>query len=227
MRYARRKRSFRRSRRFRRGRKTRMAFAKGTVRTSRSFRRFGRQLNAHAEKKIVTFIGALAGYSVQNTGYIVVAPTIVRGTDGNQRIGNKVFIRYLVFKFILDTNNTGTNEIRISFVWPRDKTYASLANCPTSNLLAEWDTEKFIILYDKILVMGQPLNPTVNAYQYQNARPTTKYIYRSHKIMKSFEFDNTTNSPIESFPFMFLWSVDALLPSPIVFYNTKITFTDV
>lgn len=218
-------------RRFRRPSK--MAFAKGKATYPRSTRRLFKKLQGFAETKVAeqTYTD-----NVFSNGYLTKMPTPAQGTGPNQRIGSKIFVRYVVIKGIYNNNGvTDSPAMRASLVWPKDKAYYNLTNCPAS-MVAQWNIKNFTVIWDKTYKtgMGQAWQqqqatgvPTQTTWQPNGYSPSYLPVYWKIKVFKSLEIDSA-GQYITPFPFIYMLNPGLAGGNDTTFqYSSRMYYTDV
>lgn len=207
-------------RRYGRRKPSAMAFARKKVKMPRMLRRFAKGLNAFAEKKIVTFDGS-GGTNIQSSGLVVGSYAISQGTGRTQRVGNKVFIRYVKLKGFIYENASATGMVRVAAVWPRN-TALTVGDLPFS-YSQPIDPDRWTVIFDKLIPMqvvstANPINYGSNSYI---------PIDYTLKVFKTMMYDDTSTTTQDTGPVFYFYSSDSLAPSPYISYHLSVTFTDV
>lgn len=173
-------------------------------------------INKLAEKK--THFVVVNGGDI-NAQWLVTRPIagMGQGTQKNQRVGNKVFIRYINARFRIDQNSSDTPYVRVLFVRPRTN---ALANGDLPGLAhVHADLQLFDILYDRMHYFGIPNTPQTGLEE--------KIVSKTFKIMKSVIFNDTVTNPVVNDHWLCFWSPDLIAPSPLLYAEICTTFTDV
>lgn len=232
MKYARRKFKRRFTRKYKSRRPSRLRFAKGTQRPGRFARRMARTLNMFAEKKITSQENGVSTVDVQGDNNIMM-PLVQKGTEGNRRVGNKIFVRYIIAEMWFrakDVTNTVTYPYdgmhRLSVCMPKDKSWAQLGDMPTTTIVQDWDTEKFTVLKDYKFHLTNEIAYSSTSIQ-SNYGPSTKYFYIKIPWFKCIEYSGDTI--ITPTPFIFVWSShsNSATVKTTYLWKSKCTFTDV
>lgn len=202
--------------------KRKLAFGKGLVRGTRRVRRFGRMLSRFSESKVKTDV---FNNSVQTSGLSISIPSITQGTGRTQRVGNKIFIRYMKIKGYINENKSNTGLIRMALVWPR-RIDVAIGDFPTSSYTQPFDLDKFTIIWDKYVPLASAYNLGTGAGVENQGTLSVRPVTVTVPIMKSYVYDDNANYPQQPLPFLFLWSADSIAPSPFFDASTTVTFTD-
>lgn len=180
---------------------------------SRFRRRVIRAVNSFSDKKVKYF--TRYNESVNNSGSLYhPLEDINVGSAENERIGNKIFLRYVKVQWEMFDNASATLSYRFSVVQRRDNAIG-LSQAPTTNTAQPWDLSRWVVLYD----MPFRLDST----ELQN-----RTFSKVFKIMKSVTYDASFNT-ITNMPndvSFFFWSADVVVPSPILNFGVTITYND-
>lgn len=204
-------------------RRNRMMRRKGRRIQKRKFKSFAKRVNKavryQSEKKQVIFNTGNPGLTVQ-TGADSIAQLLTgvpTGTETNQRIGNKIRGRYIKIQGFITSNGLPSTAIRMSIVRTRTAGIA-IGDFPTNDQWSFFDKEKFEVIYDRRMLL--------------NATDESGNVMRPFKLtvrcFRDMLFDNNTNtSQTTNLYYFFVTSNDALLPSPIIYYSSIFSFTDI
>lgn len=202
---------------------SKMSFAKGRARMPRAKARFTRQLNSIAEKKVINGNPTTGNINFNGNFINPVFPS--QGTAKTGRVGNKIFLRYIVISGFYDQNQSATALIRVALVWPKRRDVA-IGDFPLNDYNQPFDIDKFTIVWDKLI----PLNSiTGTAGTQQNNGALTKHPFKYNvRVMKSFNFDDGTTTPQETWPVLFYYSASSnIATNPTINYYIRTTYTDV
>lgn len=232
------RRTGRRSRRLRRTSKMtrRLRIAKNNLRPTRNWVRTVKALGSVTEKKIVNYSQGYNPNSDPPFSYAFVAGNntlpytnphaalfhlgidLAQGTGKEQRIGNKIFVRYLKGTLELancyyqstTVNMIPSNVVRVIFFWPKPGTVLNRNLFP--NHTGQVVGSNFTVLKDYRINLGNALTPplaTVQNNQFNGTSlPSKKIISWRIKVMKSFEYKTNGESPFtqDSFPGIYIIS---------------------
>lgn len=230
--YARRKFKRRFNRKYKSRRPGRLRFAKGNIHPSRYAKKMAKTLNMFAEKKIASQENGTFSIDIQGDNNIMM-PAIIKGTAGNQRVGNKIFVRYLINEMWFRAKNV-TNDVtypydgmhRVSVIMPKDKTWDALGDMPTNNILQDWDTEKFTVLRDiKFHLVNEVAYSSTTVMQHWGT--SNKYMKIQIPWFKCVEY--VGDNLVTAMPKIFVWSSHSTSATNKVTYlwKSKCTFTDI
>lgn len=220
-------------------RPTKVAFAKGNTRTTKSRRIFLRHLNATAERKIYYNAQDAAGTPLPNialrgTGVLFngEAPPDgansltnfcpVVGTLSSQRIGDKIFVRYVTWTgYIVVPLSSGYSHasciVRLMILWPRRMGYA-VGDCPSGAIFQDVDKDKWIMMKQKFFKFGN---------QTTGIMANTHMFRFKIKVMRTVNFEG--GAPVQTLPRLFAVTNIAAdqVPNPSIAFTCRYTFTDV
>lgn len=187
----------------------------------RTFRRFVKKVKkattAIAEKKYRDFtINQAVGVS----GLLLnLTNTIPSGVNWNERIGNKIRVRYVTWRLSLFSNNEDLIFIRVALVRGRTAALA-IGDLPigAGSEGTFIDIEKWEVLSDAVFTLGD-----------SDTDGRNKKFYRfTKKIFKDVTFDsNVTGTGISNPLYLYLWTSDVVLTSSNVLGNIRTTFVDI
>jgi len=205
MRRSRGRRNFRR--RFTRRRFARRRFIKRVARATRTI----------AEKKVLTIV-APGGTQVGTAGYAQILNIPPVGTGKGERIGNRIFGRYLKIKFTIDISQasaTGTVVSRVSIVRARTAGL-TLADMPVAGSTEMWDSDKWEVVWDKRAIQGTLSTDGKDVW----IRDITLRCFKPMLFN-----DNNSNSVTNQY-WIFARTSDGGLVMPTFVFTCLFTFTD-
>lgn len=205
----------------RRKKPSKLSFALGKAKPSAYKRRLFRQMNTMAEVKYFSSsTTAISGITTAGLPLTWLFPA--QGLDRDDRVGNKIFVRYMVLKIHIENNNTNTPNCwyRMLVVIPKNVSFGAL-NLPSTGY-GQVDLDKFTVLKDKRIMISQQ-NVAISATDWQRQH-TVKL-----KIMKTFTFDDASGTtPIEPTPIVFLWGAHSVVPAPrVIDRYFFVSYTDI
>lgn len=212
----------------------------------RKLRRFNKQLNQVAEKKMrVQTIAATALTSSMFAGTIAAGTSIIdinlpaQGTDYNQRVGNKIFIRYIRVTYMLwgDATHWSTGKVGILLLKEK-KPGGAVGRSITSMFNAGWPVTSDYLMKTTFSKMKlytysmQSPNAVVADGSWQDSTPYQKIVHFKFKIMKQVTIDINTTTTIPGIwliPVYFVppWSVNGGGGPAFSSGQITTTFTDV
>lgn len=198
------KRNYSRSRRFRR-------------RITKNFRRKVKTvINRQLEKKYYDYIApdSISIQSGTDATLLSLLQPIEIGTSVSQRIGNEIFLRYILINIDLNANTVEDAYVRIVVCQARTNGL-STASFP-GNIFNFLDREKFrIIKYDKVWNLSNLKENAANK----------KFVRIKVRFMKKIQYDQGTGSPFLPW-YLYLTSNDAVIPSPLAYITWRAYYTD-
>lgn len=151
--------------------------------------------------------------------YFNLTSAIDSGSGNNQRIGNKINLRYVCLRLNLNSQNEDGIFMRVAVVRQRSAGL-NLAALPTgSNADSAFiDIERFEILGDTVYSLGDADANGMNK----------KFYKRTFRIMKQLIYDdNIGTNQITNQIGLFLWSNDIVTTGLNVVGNVRMYYTDV
>lgn len=194
-----------------RGRRRRMSMGRSMM-FNRRVRRVVRKMS---ETKYVDFeYGVFSVQAPPDPALVDCLANIANGTGRNQKVGLKIFVRYLRFNILLDTNGQPDIYMRMSLV--QAKTNGLTASSFLSTANGFWDLERFNVISDQWFNMGD------SAENGMDKRIFTK----TFRVMKTFTYDSTTAATPFLPLYLVFYSNDSVVPSPTLVITSRITFND-
>lgn len=198
----RRRKSFRRKSKFRR-------------RGGRTFvKKVKRVIQSQAEKKYIDVAADNTSFQSGVDQLIINPLPLGTGAQTSQRLGNKIFLRWIRVKLFLQSNGINDIAYRVAVVQARSNGFLN-SDFPSLpwNL---FDQERFIVYKDVDGVLNATPNGTPN-----------RYLNVWVRVMKKMTFDSAA-STIPFLPYYItICCNDSTLPSPIANYAIRSYFTDV
>lgn len=214
-----------------------MSWGYGKVRPKRSYLRVARQLGQVAEKKVYesgqaqTVVRVTNNTASQTHLYKPYVPA--RGTRSQDRIGDKIFVRYVTFKAVFCPTNSIVPSIpNLRLLWLKSKNESQqTTTIPQTGLpiyiTTDPDRKFFTTLSDTRLNL---FTPDGNE---NNSKPYVRYYYKRLKIFKTMTLDgdNLESNGYPSLPFLYIMPFQGSNPGTTehntnLLYQWRITFTD-
>lgn len=177
----------------------------------RSLNFFRKNLNTVAEKKMRQYntfsipVGLASGDGGLNTNYGLIKSSIpiVVGAASNERIGNKIFVRYIKATLIIvgGPNDYCSGQIGLMFAKekkPQSASDVSLTQIFQSSLPVVSPTYVFKETFSKMKIDMLPIQ-SINAMNLGIVESNVPYQYvikRTYRIMKELTYDRTGNISI-------------------------------
>lgn len=222
----------------RRTRPSRLAFGRGSVRPTRSTVRMVRAVGRLAEKKYKSLV---INEWVSWDGKLLLPVVIEQGVHRYDRVGQKIFCRYLTWNIQVHVSNTtsGSNVtgmynqgfIRYSIVWPKDIDDEAIANTPHNDPAEPWDISRYTVIKDRIKLVQAPypINFTVTGginLQNQGYAPSTFWLRLKVRVYKTVHF-NDAGDRLTPLPCVYFYANTSSFNFVNVNGQNMLTFTDV
>lgn len=202
-----------------------MKFATGKARYPRRLARISRMLNSIAEKKVAGGVNVSTD-TIDIAGRMYSIPDVEQGTGKGQRIGNKIFVRYWRINMIVSAANLSVGLFRFCVVWPRN-VEQDIGDMPINSYVSPIDIDKWTIIEDRIFTIANTPIAGQTA-EYNPGRPSIVPIRRNIRIFKTFIYDDSLGSSLNTRPYIFLWNnqIQSANIKLDVQFHDHLTFTD-
>lgn len=180
-------------------------------------KKVAKAVNSLSEKKV--FNVATVTLDLITTGALHPLSWPTEGTLSSDRIGNNIFVRYIVVRMRINIGGQALGRIRMVFLRSRDIGGLSTADFPTGNNgdIANFDTSKYVILKQQYITLAQ-----------SNSNTNLDTVYRVWRfpIFQNIKIPSDTTEPQANY-YLYGWSNDTTaIPSPTVAFTYNITYTD-
>lgn len=181
-------------------------------------RRVGRAVNKLAEKKyLVTSYDGLAVQAGSDQQVLVDWMSIPAGNGVSSRVGQKIFLRYVLVEGAIFANTVTDLVVKGQLVEGLQNNYMNPALFPAT-VFDFADSEKFKVLKKRWFRIGSSNDDG------KNIIPFSWKFY----IGKEYMYDSSSTSiPMGKVLALNFISNDTVIPSPILSCQVKITYTDI
>lgn len=180
-------------------------------------RRVGRAVNRLAEKKYLN-TGLSASIQSGSDQVILVSwQNVPTNSTVSGRVGNKIFIRYVLVNGVINNNNLEQTVIRGAFGYAKTQAALNPAFFPQTPL-DFYDPERYIIMFQKTWHPGSVA---------ENGRDVITFQWKI-PVFKTLTFDSDLSTTIINRQFFFNFiSNDSVIPSPSLTLGVRMTYTDI
>lgn len=179
-------------------------------------RKVMRAVNNGAEKKC---FGMGASNVPTSSSYFSLLSDVAEGTSDEQRVGNKIFIRYFKFRFLFATNGQSRCNFRLMVV--RDRGAPTGSPAVPATIVDFIDYKRYQIIWDQTWELAKLVEDA-------SASSRNHVIEKTLRIMKSQTWNSFTVAPNRPYFLFAAFDYGAVDPPiPTLTWQGYCTFTDV